>query len=73
MACSEKFWRQDGPYSWLMLFVIVLNSSMGGLLYTTIGIMTEKYPHVLDIEQSSSNLVGAVALGIYMFTGKMLL
>ena len=56
-----------------MLFVIILNSSMGGLLYTTIGIMTEKYPHVLDIEQSSSNLVGAVALGIYMFTGKMLL
>jgi len=41
---------------------------MVGLLYTTFGVMTEKYPHMLGIEQSSANLVGAVGLGVFLFT-----
>lgn len=48
---------------------MVVNSTMVGLLYTTFGVMTEKYPHMLGIEQSSANLVGAVGLGVFLFTG----
>ena len=73
MACSEGFWRKDGPYSWIILLIMVVNSSMVGILYTIFGVMTEKYPHLMGIEQSSANLVGSVGLGIFLFTGKNLL
>ena len=69
MACSEGFWRKDGPYSWIILLIMVVNSSMVGILYTIFGVMTEKYPHLMGIEQSSANLVGSVGLGIFLFTG----
>lgn len=70
MACSEGFFRQDGPFSWVVMAVMVINSTMVGLLYTVIGVMTEKYPLLLNVEQSSANLVGAVKLGVFLGSGE---
>lgn len=70
MALPANFWSQDGPYSWIVLLVMVINSTMVGLLYTVVGVMTNEYPRLLNIEQSQANLVGSVLLGVFLFTGK---
>ena len=69
MALSPNFWKHDGPYSWIVLLVIVVNSTMVGLLYTVVGVMTNEYPTLLSISQSQANLVGSILLGVFLFTG----
>ncbi|XP_067933500.1 monocarboxylate transporter 8-like [Watersipora subatra] len=65
---TSGFFRKDGPYSWVIFFVIVANSTMVGLMYTILGVMTYEYPILLGIPQSQANLVGSVMLGIFLFT-----
>jgi len=52
--------------------LMVLNSTMVGLLYTVIAVMTNEYPELLDINTAQANLVGSVLLGTFLATGKQL-
>ena len=70
MALSADFWKPDGTYSWIVLAVLVINSTMVGLLYTVVGVMTYEYPQQLNIAQTDANLVGSILFGVFLFTGE---
>lgn len=67
---EERSRVTDGPYSWLVLFVIILSNTVCmGQLFGAAGVRNSDYEQVLGISYVNASLVGSVAIGVFLFSG----
>ena len=67
---SSNFMRRDGPYSWIILVTIVVNSFCSlGWLFGSIGVFADTFPELLGIDEAKGSSLGSRIQGICFFTG----
>jgi len=62
----------DSSYSWWILILIMLNNMAGlGYGFGTASILNSKYPALLGLEPSQTNLIGSVLTSVILFSGEL--
>ena len=59
---TAGFYKHDGPYSWIVLVVLILNTfSTYGFMAGSVGLLGNAFPDVFDEDQTKT---------IYLFSSK---
>ena len=72
MSSSSDFYHPDGGYSWIVLATIVLHSFAFSFIACNQGVMSDYYPQLFDEEQAKTNIISALAMGVFLFCSKFL-
>ena len=68
---TAGFYKHDGPYSWIVLVVLILNTfSTYGFMAGSVGLLGNAFPDVFDEDQTKTNIISSVAFGVYLFSSK---
>ena len=70
MSSSSDFYHPDGGYSWIVLATIVLHSFAFSFIACNQGVMSDYYPQLFDEEQAKTNIISALAMGVFLFCSK---
>ena len=73
MSSSSDFYHPDGGYSWIVLATIVLHSFAFSFIACNQGVMSDYYPQLFDEEQAKTNIISALAMGVFLFCSKFYL
>lgn len=66
-----SFYRPDGPYSWLILVMVILNSlSTYGFMLANLGILSDIYQDLFQRDQAETNIISSVGVGVFLFSSK---
>ena len=68
---TAGFYKHDGPYSWIVLVVLILNTfSTYGFIAGNMGLLGDIFPAFFNEVEAKTNIITSVAFGVFLFSSK---